>query len=380
MSFGALALWLTVMVLLVLLNAVFVATEFALVATRRSRIKELVDEGRPGASLVQALQDNMDASVSGTQLGITLSSLALGWVGENSILELVNLALGSIPGASGLTAPHGLGFVLSFLILSSLHVVVGEQVPKFLALRLQEKVALRLCYFFRIYSRIMWPLIWVLNGLAGLLLRMIGFSRTSEAHASVHTAEELEILIDASEKAGELEPGESDILKRVLDLKDVVVATIMVERSKMDCVDEKIPFRQLLAKIVTTNHSRLPVYRDHKDNIVGVLHTRDLFALWLSTFDPAKCTHEPQKIADTLNIRKLMRPVLKVAKDAKAGEVLEEMRRLQLQMAVMVELEVPGAKKPAYQKAVGMVTMENLVEQVVGPIQDEHDPKSKTQE
>lgn len=365
MTLGALAAWLLVMLLLVLLNAVFVATEFALVATRKSRIKELVDEGRPGALLVQKLQEDMDASVSGTQLGITLSSLALGWVGENSIQELVHLVLGAIPGAAHLSAPSGIGFVVSFLLLSSLHVVVGEQVPKFLALRLQEKVALRVCYVFRIYTRIMWPLIWVLNGLAGLLLRMIGFSRTKEAHGSVHTAEELQILIEASEEAGELDESESDTLMRVLDLKDLTITSIMVKLDQMDCVDVDIPLKKLLAKIVRTKHSRLPVYRDHKDNIIGVLHTRDLFALWSKGLVPSACVVED-----------LMRTVLRVHKDDKAGAVLEQMRKEQIQIAVMVEPPAAGSKRD-YEAAVGMVTMENLVEQVVGPIQDEFDPKPK---
>ncbi len=365
MTLGALALWLLVMVLLVLLNAVFVATEFSLVATRKSRIKELVDEGRPGALLVQKLQEDMDASVSGTQLGITLSSLALGWVGENSIQELVHLVLGAIPGAAHLHAPSGIGFVVSFFILSSLHVVVGEQVPKFLALRLQEKVALRVCYVFRIYTRIMWPLIWMLNGLAGLLLRMIGFSRTKDGHASVHTAEELQILIEASEEAGELEPAESDILMRTLDLKDLTITSIMVNLDQMDCVDVDIPLKKLLAKIVRTKHSRLPVYRDHKDQIIGVLHTRDVIGLWNKSLPPSACV-----------VEQLMRPVLRVHRDAKAGAVLEQMRKEQVQLVVMVDPPAPGSKRD-YEAAVGMVTMENLVEQVVGPIQDEDDPKPK---
>ena len=358
MSAGGIVLWLLVMALFLLLNAFFVATEFALVASRRSRIQEMVDGGHSLASVVQKLQQDIGRSVSGTQLGITLCSLGLGWVADHSINHVVSLLLGLIPGLDGVVVPPGVGVVISFLLLSSLHVVIGEQVPKFLSLSIPEKVALKVAPIFRVYCTIAWPFIWLMDKLAVGILRLLGVRKPSsdEAHMA-HSPDELEILFEASQKAGELGERETDLLKRVLDLRDLHMDEVLIPLAKLDAVGVDLKLPALLKVISKTKHSRLPLYRGSVDNIVGVLYTRDLFDWWQSTLaDPARATRE-------FNPEKFMRPAFLVQRSHKASALLDDMRKRKVQIAIVKDGE----------KTVGLVTMEDLLEELVGEIYDEYD-------
>lgn len=364
MSAGAIVLWLIAMVLILLLNAFFVATEFALVASRRSRIQELVESGDSLAVIVQKLQSDIGRSVSGTQLGITLCSLGLGWVADHSINQAVGMMLGMIPGLDGIVIPSGVGVVISFLLLSSMHVVIGEQVPKFISLSIPESVARRLSPFFRLYCFLAWPFIWLMDKLAAGILRLMGLRKPSsgdDAHMA-HTAAELQILIDASMKGGELGERETDLLTRVLDLRDLDMAGVLMPIDKVDAVSSELRLAALLDVVSKTKHSRLPVYNGNVDNIVGVLYTRDLFDWWKSTLD------DPAKMKRDFKSQKFIRPAFVVERTHKASALLDDMRKRKVQIAVVKD----GAK------TVGIVTMEDLIEELVGEIYDEHDklPKS----
>lgn len=364
MSLVTLLLWLGAMAVLVLVNAFFVATEFALVASRKSRIQELAEDGHPVAPLVQQLQKNIDASVSGTQLGITFASLALGWVGEHSIHEMVKMVLGIIPGMQGVEPPMGLGFAVAFLLLSSFHVVLGEQVPKFLSLRLPEKMVMYVAPPFRLYCKIAWPFIWLMNRTAGFILKLMGVPKpTGESYVPL-SAEELEILIESSYRAGELDARETDLLKRVLDMKDLSVEKVMIPRKRMDCISDQISLPDLLAVVSKTKHSKLPVYTGSLDQIVGVLNTRDLFDLWCQSAGATACSPDARRFGKDFRVFSFLRPAFIVSQTERASTLLDELRSRKIQMAVVVD---------EARRTVGLVTMEDLLEQLVGEIYDEYD-------
>ncbi len=364
MSLVTLLLWLLAMAVLVLVNAFFVATEFALVASRKSRIQELAEDGHPVAPLVQRLQKDIDASVSGTQLGITFASLSLGWVGEHSVHELVKMVLGIIPGMQGVEPPLGLGFAVAFMFLSSFHVVFGEQVPKFLSLRLPEKMVMYLAPPFRLYCKLAWPFIWLMNRTAGFILKLMGVPKPSGEPYVALSAEELEILIDSSYQAGELNARETDLLKRVLDMKDLSVEQVMIPRKRMDCVSDQITLSDLLAVASKTKHSKLPVYKGNLDQIAGILNTKDLFDLWCQTAGVTACSPDAKRVGKDFNLWRLLRPAFIVSKTARASTLLDDLRSRKIQMAVVVDES---------RKTVGLVTMEDLLEQLVGEIYDEYD-------
>lgn len=357
MSYDSLFWGLGLMLLFLVLNGLFVAIEFALIALRKSRVQEMVDKGHPLAKTIEHLKGDIDTSIAGAQLGITLASLALGWVGEHSIQRLVDLILGFVPGAVGFTVPAGVGFVLSFVILSVLHVVIGEQVPKSWALRLPEQMTVRLAVPFRLFCMVARPLIWLMNGIAEFVLRLIGIPKaTGEEHA-VGSADELEILIDASRKAGTLGKRESDLLKRALELKELTAAKVMVPRTRMDSIADNLTLAEVLAVVSKTKHSKLPVYRGNRDNIIGILNTRDLFDWWNAALKGGTAGKE-------FKLSAFVRQVHVVPAALPAGVLLEEMRVKKLQMVIVVD-EFGGTA--------GLITLEDLVEQLVGEIWDEYD-------
>lgn len=358
-----LMLWLCMMVLFLLINAFFVAAEFALVAIRKSRIQEMEEQGHPKAGAVSKLKTDIDYSVSGAQLGITLASLALGWVGEHSIHELVKMGLGLIPGLAGVEPPVGIGFAFSFLILSGLHVIIGEQVPKILALRTPEKLLLWLVTPFRIYCKVAYPLIWVMNGISDFILKLMGVPKSEGGEHAVHSAEELGILIEASGEAGELDTREADLLKRVLDMRELSVQNVMVPRSRMDSISDHLTLPQLLGVVARTKHSKLPVFGKSTQKIVGILNSRDLFDIWA-----ASAKHVDENECELFDMEKIMRPAFFARNDMAASALLDELRNRKIQMAIVVD---------ETDECVGLITMEDLLEQLVGEIYDEYDKQTK---
>lgn len=358
----SLLLWLAVMVGLLAVNAFFVAIEFALVALRPSRVQELVDSGSSTARTIQKLQQNMGTSVSGAQLGITFASLALGWVCEPSIHELITSLIGLIPGMDGVQAPAGIAMAISLLTLSALHVVIGEQVPKCWALRLAEPVGMLLARPFALYCRIAWPLIKVLDGITNGILRLAGISKVTEHEQTAHSAEELEILFDHSVKGGELDPRSTEMLKGVLDLSELTAEQVMLPRDRVDCIDRKMSLLQAVGVASKTKHSRLPVIDGSKDQVVGVLHVKDLF----DVLHGAMQSGANGTIVMMPNARfdLLIRKIHRIARTDKAIDVLEAMRKRDVQIAIVQDEQ---------QKTVGMVTMEDILEWLVGEINDEHD-------
>lgn len=367
MSSETLLLWLAVMVALLAINAFFVAVEFALIALRQSRVQELVDEGSATALIVQKLQKNIDASVSGAQLGITFASLALGWVSEPAIHGLIKLVLGLVPGLSGAEPPPGVGLVLSLLVMSVLHVVLGEQVPKCSSLRLAEPVAMMLARPFAVYCKVVWPLIWLLDRMTNACLNLVGVRKQSESESQVHSAVELEILFDQSQQAGELHPRETELLKGVFALDQLTAAEVMVPRARMDSIDRNMSLRDALAVANKTKHSKLPVTDATSGKVVGVLHVRDLFAV-IDTHAQAQSDATTVTVPKSVTLDKLVRDVYRIAGTVKARDVLDGMRKHKVQVAIVHD---------DMQGVLGLVTMEDVLEHLVGDIFDEYDKQAK---
>ncbi|MCC7530913.1 MAG: HlyC/CorC family transporter [Candidatus Melainabacteria bacterium] len=399
MSFGPLLLGLALLFVFLMLNGLFVAFEFAIIALRKSRIEELVQKGHTGAKRVQAMHQRMDKTIAGAQLGITLASLALGWLGDHSILPLIKSAMSAIPGVADANLPVGLGVFLSFVVLSTLHVVVGEQVPKTMALRASERMAFLLAGPFRAFCFVTAPLVWVMNGLTWLLLKPFGMTKARHDEHQLPSPAEFQILFEESVKAGTLGKQESDFLKRALELKAVTLKEVMVPRTRMDCLEERMGLVDMMAVASRTKHSKLPVYRNTRDNVIGILNTRDLHDLFYAHLkvraqagdataagavasalgvgssdagvqnlpgtppgvrDLSGATKAPRLFRLTEYVRK----AYFVPDTMLASTLLEQMKERKLQMAVVLD---------EFGATVGIVTLEDLLEQLVGEIWDEYD-------
>jgi putative hemolysin len=363
-------LWFGILAALLACNAFFVAIEFALVALRPSRVQELVDSGNATALVLQKLQQNINTSVSGAQLGITFASLAVGWVCEPSIRQLLMWLVGLIPGVGHINIPEGVAMAASLLVMSGIHAVIGEQVPKCTVLNIPEKAALLLCRPFALYCRIMWPMIAALDWVTARCLRLLGVKKPEHEHG-VHTPNELEILFDQSEEAGEIDSRDNEMLKGVFELNELTAEQVMVPRQKMDCIDRRLSLRDAFTVASKTKHSKLPVL-DGSDRVVGVLYAKDLFDI-IQSHMQATAPAMMVVIPNTVRLDSLVRKVYRIKRDKTARAILDGMRKRNVQIAIVEDDD---------KKVVGLVTMEDVVEHLVGEIHDEHDkvvPPTKTQ-
>jgi CBS domain containing-hemolysin-like protein len=349
---------------LIVMNGLFVAAEYALVSLRKSRVEEMVKSGRPGAQTVLQLKDNLDRSIAGSQLGITFASLAVGWLGGEALEGLVKLLLGFVPNFGFLT-PSAATFVVSFVLLSMTQVIVGEQIPKQIALRLPEQTIVRLSKPFRAFLWLMSPLVWLMDLTAKTALRLLGIASVQAEEHPLPSAGEFQILIEESGKAGNLGQQESDLLLRALDLKQLTVRDVMVPRRRMDSIPDSLSLPEVLAVVCKTKHSKLPVYRAG-EGIIGILYTRDLFDIW-SKAQPPGTGVAPNTVSQPPAPFKLSACVRKAhfaPESMLAATLLQELKTKRLQMAIVVD---------EFGTAVGLITLEDLVEQLVGDIWDEFD-------
>jgi len=335
-------------VALVLLNAFFVATEFAIVGVRRSRLWELAAAGSAAAKTAQGVVGRLDAYIAACQLGITMASLALGWIGEPALAGLVEPPLSALPPAFGPIAAHAVTAGFAFVIITALHIVIGELAPKGLALQRPDSIALwaaqpiRLFYFvFR------WPIA-LLNGIGNQVLRLVGVEPAT-GHEQVHSVEELRYLVASSQRAGAVEATEAQVASRALEFADRNAGSLMTPRTEVDALSAPLDGEALVRRVAASRHSRLPVYRGSLDDVVGVLHVQDLFAALV----------EPDVEID---LDGLLRPVLAVPETLPADGLMERMRSERRQLAVVID---------EYGGTAGIVTMEDVVEALIGSIEQE---------
>ena len=322
---------------LVFLNGFFVSAEFALVTVRRTRVQQLLAEGRPGAGNVDDGVRHLDSYIAACQLGITIASLALGWVGEPALAGLLD----PIFGAAG---AHTLGVAVAFVVITTLHVVAGELAPKGVALQYPEQVAIAVTGPLRLFRAVFRPAIWALNEAGWLVARLLRVNRDATAYGHFG-ADELRLVVQASADAGALDEQQQFMLQRVIRFAGLSVESVMTPRPEVTAITAGSTTDEAIAFAKQHRHSRYPVYRDDLDNVIGVLHARDLLLA-----DP-----------DT-PLRSLLREPLAVPGQINVQELLRLMRVRRTQFAIVVD-EYGGTD--------GIVTLENVLEEIVGGLQDE---------
>lgn len=347
---GEIVLNLFIVAFLVLLNGVFVAAEFALVKVRQTRLTQLSNEGNVRAKYALKVNSKLDTYLSATQLGITLASLGLGWVGEPAISELIVQPLLHKLGVMDQTVISTLSITIGFIVITFLHIVLGELAPKSLAIQKSVQTSIWLAMPLIIFYKIGWPAIWVLNGAANRLLRLFGISPAGE-NEGAHTEEEIRILMNQSAKSGIIDKDEMKLFDNIFEFSDRLAREIMLPRTDMDCLYSNMPFHENLKMVYATKHTRYPVGVEDKDQIIGFVHITDLL-----TADP----DEPE----SHHLNSFLRPILSIPESMEISDVLKLMQRKQSQLAVVVD---------EYGGTAGMLTTEMILEGIVGEIQDEFD-------
>jgi CBS domain containing-hemolysin-like protein len=350
-SAGTIIVKLLSVLLLVAANGFFVAAEFALVGVRSSRIETLAATGNRSAKRVMGLLQNLNAYLSACQLGITLASLALGWIGEPAIARLLEGPL------SGFSEPvrHGISFTIAFSIITSLHIVLGEQAPKLMGLAVAEKVALAIALPLHLFYRVFSLPIRALDWASVRTVKLIGIQATAE-HASTYTEEELRRLIDISRESGHLRAEERRLIHRVFEFSDTLVREAMVPRTEMAAIPNTCSLEEITKAFEQHRYSRLPVYRESFDDVCGFIHSKDVMPYLLNT--------EKFKLADVLQ------PPLYVVDTARLEHVLRQMQKAKMHFGFVVD-EHGGLE--------GIITLEDLLEEIVGEISDEHDEEVNEQ-
>lgn len=343
-----------VVFLLVFANGFFVASEFALVGVRRSRIATLADSGNARAKLLLQLIDNLNAYISATQLGITMASLALGWIGEPVFAYLLEAPL---QGVVSDTVRHTIAFASAFTVITFLHIVLGELAPKTLALERAEKTALAIArpmqWFYKLFR---WP-IRFLDWAGTRTVRLFGLHPSTD-HGSIYTEAELRQLVDASHKSGHLEADERNLIHRIFEFSGAEVREAMVPRLAVAALPVTATFDEAKIAFRTSGYSRMPVYRDQLDHTVGVLFRRDL--------EPY--LEEPGP--DEFKLEKLIHPPVFIPATVRLGVALKQMQSSRTHLIIVVD-EYGGVE--------GIVTLEDLLEEIVGEISDEYDEEARSQ-
>jgi CBS domain containing-hemolysin-like protein len=346
------AFYVALVFLLVLANGFFVASEFALVGVRRSRIQMLAQSGNRNALRLLGLLSNLNAYISATQLGITMASLALGWIGEPVFAHILEAPL---KGRVSDVTLHTIAFAIAFTIITFLHIVFGELAPKTLALERAEKVALAIAWPMEaFYKTFRWP-IRLLDWAGIRTVRLFGLQPSGE-HASVYTEDELRHLIDISQKSGHVEPGEGQLIQRVFEFSDVNVREAMVPRTEIHALPATASLDETREIFRSSGFSRLPVYQSHVDDVIGVLYRKD--------FDMGRLD------AESFSLGQLLRPPVFIPETASAGQALRQMQATRVHFGFVIN-EHGGVE--------GILTMEDLLEEIVGEIEDEFDEETKSQ-
>ncbi|OYT71534.1 MAG: hemolysin [Chloracidobacterium sp. CP2_5A] len=339
--------------LLVAANAFFVAAEFALVAARRPRLLPLAAGGSRRAATALRLMDDLDGTISATQFGITLSSLALGWIGEMAFARIFEYWLAAlIPGALWLfISTHALAVAVAFAIITTLHIVFGELAPKSLALARSERLALAVALPLDVFCRAFRPFIWLLDRAGGQVVRLFGVVPARGGHhAAAYTQEEIQQLVALSHQSGHLNADERELIHNVFHFSDTVVREVMVPRPEVISLPLTATSDEILHTLCESGYSRLPVHEAHPDNIVGFIHAKDIL----------------RRLArgDDLSVADLLRRPVFIPDTAHLEEALRQLRAAQSPLGVVVD---------EHGTVEGIVTLEDIIEQLVGDIRDEHD-------
>lgn len=331
---------------LVLLNGFFVAAEFAIVKVRSSQIA--LEKGNLSKRAAENIINNLDGYLAATQLGITLASLGLGWVGEDVMSEIILRTMSALGLTISESLAHSISLPIAFAILTILHIVFGELAPKSLAIRYPTSTTLKISLPLRLFYTIFRPFIWLLNGFANMILRMFGVKPISEQE--IHSEEELRLIIAESEEGGAIEPEERELIQNVFDFDDRIVRQVMVPRVKISGLRATFTLQEAMDVILKEGYSRYPVFENSLDEIIGIVHAKDVLTAYFQKTDK--------------KLKEVMRPAHFIPESKPIDALLREFQRRKTQMAIVVS-EFGGT--------IGIITLEDILEELVGEIQDEHD-------
>ncbi|OZM57174.1 hypothetical protein CIB95_06820 [Lottiidibacillus patelloidae] len=334
-------------IILILLTAFFVAAEFAIVKVRRTRIEALAAEGNRSANAVLKVIDKLDGYLSACQLGITMTALGLGWLGEPTVEVLIEPLLEIIHLPESLH--HIISFSIAFALITFLHVVLGELAPKTVAIQKAEQVSLFLVKPLILFTKVLYPFIWLLNGSAAFILRMFGVKVHSD-HENAHTEEELRLILSESAQSGEINNEELKFVNNIFTFDNLVARNIMVPRTEMVCVFKENAIEENINIMQNERYTRYPIAVEDKDNIIGLVNIKEVFQDAIGS--------------DLKPLSNYVRPVMKVIETIPVKELLVKMQKEHMHLAILVD---------EYGGTAGLVTVEDILEEIVGEIRDEFD-------
>jgi putative hemolysin len=347
--------------LLVAANAFFAAAEFALVSIRDTRIQQLIEARRIGSRTVQRLHRNLDEVVNGVQLGITVVSLTLGWVGEPLLAQIMQGWVGDVPHV--MIYAHGAAILIAVSLITCLHVILGELVPKSLALQRAEQVALAVAAPMDVFLTLTRPLIFVMSRAASSVLKVFGSRKLRQG--PVHSPDELKLIVTASRQLGQIPPFQEEMVHRALELDNINVRQVMVPRPDIFSLPGDLSLHEALARVVEEQHSRIPVFDPQRgpEHIIGVLYAKDLMRWTRLRLTASPGEPVAARIA-AMKISQIMHDVLVVPETKVLTELLEEFKERKRHLAVVVD---------EFGSTAGVITVEDVLEQLVGEIEDEFD-------
>ena len=345
-----------VIVLLLFSNGFFVASEFAMVKVRKTRIEQLVKEGNGIAKIALEAIKDLDKFIAAVQLGVTISSIGLGWVGEGTLARIVEPIFDFIPGIGQTIATHTVSASIAFALITFLHVVIGELIPKSIALEYTEKTALIVAKPMQMITFVFNPFIWVLNGFGNWVLKLLNIPHSHKA-SLVHSTEELDMLVNASYDGGVLNETEKDMLHNVFKFSDLTAKQVMIPRTDMVCIPKDMPIEELNNLAAESQYTRYPVYEEDIDHIIGLVHVKDLYSLSIKD--------------EICPIAKILREVLLVPETITMDNLVLEFKKRKGQMAIVVD-EFGGTS--------GLITLEDVIEEIFGDVQDEFDEEEEQEE
>ena len=337
---------------LLFVNGFFVAAEFALVKVRKTRLEQLCHEGVLGAKRALKLVNNTNKMLAAAQLGVTIASIALGWVAEATIVQLILPLIKLLPILNTTLTAHMIAVPISFIVVTYFHVLLGEQLPKCLALSNPDKISLLVAAPMDIFITIFKPFVWILMASSDKLL--CAFNITQDDASLVHSTEELDMLVDASYNEGVLNETEAEMLHNMFKFSDLMAKQVMNPRTDMICVPNDITYEELTAFALENQYTRYPVYEENIDKILGFVHVKDLYSMSMNN--------------ENFSLEKLIRPILLVPETMTLDNLIIEFKKSHGQMAVVVD-EFGGTS--------GLITLEDVLEEIIGEVQDEFDEEDE---
>jgi len=342
-----------IILFLLFVNGFFVSAEFSLVKIRKTRLEQLINDGNRAAKTALKLVNNVNKMLAAAQLGVTFASIALGWVAESTIVQLIEPIVRLTPLDHITIASHAIAVPISFIIVTYFHVLLGEQLPKCLALKHTEDLALIIATPMDMFITIFKPFVWVLQVSGDQLLKLL--HADAEDGSLVHSTEELDMLVDASYNEGVLNETEAEMLHNMFKFSDLMAKQVMIPRTDMICVSSDISYEELNHIAMENRYTRYPVYEEENiDKIIGFVHVKDLYSLAMTK--------------ENYSLNKLIRPIILIPETMTLDNLMMEFKKLHVQMAVVVD-EFGGTS--------GLITLEDVLEEIIGDVQDEFDEEEE---